>query len=221
MGLFSRLWTFVSDGPLALPSSDYFHFHNIVIPTTRGTTEVDHLIVSRFGIFVIELKDYSGWIFGDPHDSHWTSANYSGKYRFQNPLHQNYGHLKALEHFLDLDARFFRGIVVFRGSFEFKTPIPDGVLCHRYRSRVASHREIILSDTLVDRSVRALETHASRGWIAGRKHARAVRERWDSDTTCPKCGAKLRIRTQKRAANPGSQFLGCSNYPKCKFTKRL
>jgi len=168
---------------------------------------------------VVELKDRSGWIFGNARDPNWTSVNFRKQYRFQNPLHQNYGHIKALEEFLGTDARLLHGIVVFRGSFQFKTPIPAGVLCHRYRSWIAAHQDVVLDDSAVEAMAKKLEEHASRGWIAGRRHARSVRARYSSDTICPKCGGELRIRTQKRGLRPGSQFLGCSNYPACRFTR--
>jgi restriction system protein len=133
MGLVTRLWSFLRDGPLR--GLDYHHFRKIIVPTSRGTTEIDHLIVSKFGVFVVELKDRSGWIFGNDADAHWTAVHFKKKFRFQNPLRQNYGHLKALEAFLGIDPRALHGIVVFRGSFEFKTPIPHGVLCHEYKQR--------------------------------------------------------------------------------------
>jgi ssDNA-binding Zn-finger/Zn-ribbon topoisomerase 1 len=59
------------------------------------------------------------------------------------------------------------------------------------------------------------------GWIAGLRHARSVRARYSSDATCPKCGGELQLRTQRSGSRPGSQFLGCSNYPACRFTKNL
>ncbi len=219
MGILTRLWSYLSDGPFQLPRSEYHHFHNIVIPTARGTTEVDHLIVSRFGVFVVELKDRSGWIFGNAMDPYWTSVHFRQQFRFQNPLHQNYGHIKAIETFLGVDKRLLHGIVVFRGAFEFKTPIPDGVLCHRYRSWVATHQDVVLDRAAVDTMVHSLRAHARQGWIAGLQHARSVRARYTSDTTCPKCGGALELRTQKRGPQPGSRFLGCSNYPTCRFTK--
>jgi restriction system protein len=221
MGILSRLWIALSDGPFRLPRSQYHHFHNIVIPTDRGTTEVDHLIVSRFGVFVVELKDRSGWIFGSHAEPFWTSVHFKQRFRFQNPLHQNYGHIKALEALLGVDPSVLRGIVVFRGSFRFKTPVPDGVFLHRYRSWVASHQDVLLDEHQVEAILGVLQERGQQGWIAARRHARAVRDRYASDTTCPKCGGELRLRTQKQGSRPGSQFLGCAHYPKCRFTKNL
>jgi hypothetical protein len=85
-------------------------------------------LVSRFGIFVIETKDYKGWIFAGADDRFWTQVLYHFKFRFQNPLRQNYGHVRAIRDLLDfLPADVIRGIVVFAGGAEFKTPIPNGV----------------------------------------------------------------------------------------------
>jgi len=65
-----------------------------------GTTQIDHVIVSNFGIFCVETKAYSGWVLGRASDKYWTqSINYQ-KYRFYNPLRQNYGHVKTLEKLL-------------------------------------------------------------------------------------------------------------------------
>jgi restriction system protein len=221
MGLLSRLWWYLRDGPLELRGPEYHHFCRIVIPMARGTTEVDHLIVSRYGVFVIELKDRSGWIFGDAFEPHWTAVHFRRRFRFQNPLHQNYGHLKALEAFLGVDPRILHGIVVFRGSFRFKTSIPDGVLCHRYKRWIAAKREVILDDATVAALVTSLRTNAQHGWLAGRRHAHSVRARYASTTVCPKCGGTLRIRTQRSGPTPGSEFLGCSRYPACRFTRSV
>ena len=219
MGLLTGLWSFLLDGSFQPADPEYHHFRKIIIPTVRGTTEIDHLIVSRYGIFVIELKDRSGWIFGNATDEYWTAIHFNKKFRFQNPLHQNYGHIKALESFLGVDSRVLHGIVVFRGSFEFKTPIPDGVLCHRYKSWVEARRVVVLDDHTVDLIVRSLQSNAMHGWLAGRRHALSVRARYSSDTKCPKCNGDLRRRTQRNGPQPGSTFLGCSNYPACKYTR--
>lgn len=177
--------------------------------------------MSRFGIFVVELKDRSGWIFANAYNPVWTAVHFVEKFRFQNPLHQNYGHIKALQEFLGVDPRVLHGIVVFRGSFEFKTPIPDGVLCHEYEEWIAAKRDVILDDAAVDAVVRSLETDAFRGWRASLWHTRSLRERFASDTTCPKCGGSLRLLMQRWGPQPGSQFLGCSNYPRCRYTKNV
>ena len=219
MGVLSRLWWFLRDGPLQLRGPEYHHFRKIIIPTTRGTTEIDHLIVSKFGIFVIELKDRSGWIFGNAADAQWRAVHFREVFKFQNPLRQNYGHIKALEEFLRVDPRVMHPMVVFRGSFKFMTPVPHGVRRHSYKSWVAQKRDVVLDDAEVDAIVSSLRTNAVHGWLAGRRHAKSVRARYANDTVCPKCGGDMLPRTQRKGPQPGSQFLGCSNYPACRYTK--
>ena len=83
---------------IVLDGDVYRDLNNVTIPTSNGTTQIDHVFVSRYGIFVIETKNMEGWIFGDEKQPQWTQSLYGKKFRFQNPLHQNYRHTKALVH---------------------------------------------------------------------------------------------------------------------------
>jgi hypothetical protein len=94
-----------------------------------GTTQVDHILVSRYGVFVIETKDYNGWIFANQSDAQWTNVHYHLKYRFQNPIRQNFRHLLAVQNLLEFIPRdAVQSVVVFCGSAEFKTDVPAGVV---------------------------------------------------------------------------------------------
>lgn len=72
---------------------------NLMLPSNgnMNTTQIDHVVISNFGIFVIETKSYSGWIFGNAHQQHWTQVIYRFKKKFYNPLRQNFAHIKAVE----------------------------------------------------------------------------------------------------------------------------
>lgn len=75
---------------------------NLYLPKTDGeTTEIDVLYITKKGIFVIECKNYSGWIFGNEKDYQWTQLFRNGKKtRFHNPIMQNRGHIKWLKTYL-------------------------------------------------------------------------------------------------------------------------
>jgi hypothetical protein len=120
-------WQVKTELRRALPPDEYTLLHNMTIPSREGTTQIDHVVLSRFGIFVIETKNMSGWIFGNDRDSHWTQTFRGPKLRFQNPLHQNNAHVRALETLLGRPASVFHSIVVFTGTAEFKTPMPSNV----------------------------------------------------------------------------------------------
>ena len=107
---------------------DYHLLNHVTLRLEDGTTQIDHVLVSRFGIFVIETKDYKGWIFAGPRDRYWTQVLYLAKFRFQNPLRQNHRHVRAIQELLDfLPPDVVRPVVVFTGDAEFKTNIPEGV----------------------------------------------------------------------------------------------
>lgn len=73
--------------------NEYTIINDVTLPLEdSGTTQVDHIIVSRFGIFVIETKNMSGWIFGNEKQAKWTQTIHRSKHQFQNPLRQNYKH---------------------------------------------------------------------------------------------------------------------------------
>ena len=101
----------------SLDSKRYIQFHDVTLYDRSGhTTQIDHIIISPYGIFVIETKNYSGWIFGSEHDSQWTQKIYKKSYQFQNPLRQNYRHIKVLSDILNLNQNKFISIIVFTGE---------------------------------------------------------------------------------------------------------
>lgn len=71
-----------------LPSEEYSTIYNVMLSTECGSTQIDHVVVSLYGMFVIEVKNYSGWITGAEHGSQWVQTIYRTKNRFMNPIHQ-------------------------------------------------------------------------------------------------------------------------------------
>jgi hypothetical protein len=110
------------------PPPDYHLLNHITLPLKDGTTQIDHVLVSRFGVFVVETKDYNGWIFANPKQPNWTQVIYRRKFQFQNPIFQNLRHVRAVQDLLDfLPQDAVRSVVVFTGEAEFKTEVPHGV----------------------------------------------------------------------------------------------
>ena len=111
----------------ALPASHYTILHDVTLETDQGATRIDHVVVSPYGIFVIETRHMPGWITGAERDAQWTRTFFRSKSRFQNPLRQNSDHIKVLAHLLGLDASKFHSLVIFTGNARFKTPMPINV----------------------------------------------------------------------------------------------
>lgn len=141
------------------PAPDYHLLNNVTLRLEDGTTQIDHVLVSRFGVFVIETKDYKGWIFANPRHANWTQVIFRQKFQFQNPIFQNLRHVRAVQASLDfLPPRAIRSAVVFTGDAEFKTSIPDGVfVLHRFVDYLRSHTEELLSENRVHFCVGRLE----------------------------------------------------------------
>jgi len=57
----------------------YYRIDNAIIPSQNGTTQIDHVVLSVFGIFVIETKNLKGWIFGSPESDKWTQNIFGRK----------------------------------------------------------------------------------------------------------------------------------------------
>lgn len=111
-----------------LPRDTYHPIHNVTLPTPDGTTQIDHIFASRYGIFVVETKNMKGWIFGGENQARWTQKIYKKSFKFQNPPRQNYKHVKALEAALDVPTgEAIHSVVVFTGESTFKTPMPANV----------------------------------------------------------------------------------------------
>ena len=106
----------------------YVDLHNVTLPTVGGgSTQIDHLIFSPHGVFVLETKNYQGWIFGTEKQREWTQQIFKKRSKFQNPLRQNYKHTKTLQDLLGLESEHVHSVIAFVGDCEFKTEMPPQV----------------------------------------------------------------------------------------------
>ncbi|MDO6632205.1 MULTISPECIES: nuclease-related domain-containing protein [Bacillus cereus group] len=81
-----------------LDPKSYFVLHNVTVYTEFGdTTQIDHIVIAETGVFVVETKNYEGWIYGSEKAARWTQGIFRKKSSFQNPFRQNYKHIKAIE----------------------------------------------------------------------------------------------------------------------------
>ena len=215
-----------------LDSGKYHLIKNVTIPTSRGTSQIDHVIVSRYGIFVVETKNMDGWIFGDAKQSSWTQVIYKKKTKFRNPIRQNYGHICALSELLDLPKKYFHSVICFMGDATFKTDMPAEV-CQQagYVSYIESFTERVLTEEQkADISARIEGGRLERSYATSRKHVQnvraTVREKRESygntsspsTPPCPQCNTTMVKRTNRK---DGIQFWGCPAYPKCRGTRSV
>lgn len=163
---------------LFLPKEQYTVIHNITLPTEDGTTQIDHIVVSRYGIFVVETKNMKGWIFGSEFQDTWTQKIFKVSHKFQNPLRQNYKHTQTLGSLLALDSSVIHSVVVFIGDSTFKTPMPANVTYARGCTEYIKSKTVsILSQEQVARICSDIARGALRkSFATDRMHVQHVKE---------------------------------------------
>ncbi len=200
----------------------YHTFNNVIIKSSPRSTQIDHIIVSKYGIFVIETKNRDGWIIGSSYNEQWTQVLHGRKYQFQNPLHQNYLHTRSLAEFLGIPHNKIHSLIVFWGKCQLKTQMPKNVLNNKYTGYIKSRKQVLLTDNEVDRiCIELQEVKNNTPFLSGSRHVKALKKRYESNTVCPKCGGNLKKRVAHTGKSAGQEFLGCEKYPQCRYTKEL
>jgi hypothetical protein len=160
----------------------YKTLNNVLLPSAGnkiGTTQVDQIVVSNFGVFCIETKAYSGWIFGRADDKYWTQVIYHKKSRFYNPLWQNFGHVKTVE---NLIARLgikvpVYSYVAFPDADDLKITGTDLVgYAGEIVDKIKSHNQVVLSDIDRDKIVDEISRANIVDKEIFKEHVRGIRD---------------------------------------------
>jgi len=203
-----------------LPKDKYIILNDIMIKSSKGTHQIDHIIISKYGIFVVEMKNYYGLITGEEHQNKWTQHLGKNKYYFNNPIHQNYGHIKALEELLNLSEDKFISIICISNQAKLKVKAKNVTQLDFVNDLIKSYNnEIIIEDlskiknkieqnNITDKEIRKIH-------IKNIKNTVKENNNKEKNMICPKCGGKVVERNGKYG-----NFIGCSNYPNCKYTSK-
>jgi len=204
-----------------LGRSRYKVINNVVLDVNGWTAQIDHLVISDFGIFVIETKNYKGWILGGEHAEYWTQVIYKRKEKLYNPIRQNQSHIKALKHYLrDFPCIPYIPIVVFSRKATLKVrTISEVTYSYNLLSVIKKYKEVVLNEQEKNEIYDQIHAVNSKATYNRRQHVALIKQRVtekkDSirQNQCPYCGGSLLVRKGKYG-----EFRGCSNFPKCRFT---
>lgn len=153
-----------------LEKNRYTVFNNVLVPSSGGTTLIDHLVVSRFGIFVLESQYARGWVSGTEIQARWKQYYLHRFTRFDNPVQRNRLQQEALERLLGYPASRFHGIVVITGHKGFKSDQPDNVVePEKLLAYMRKKAQPLLSAEQADQALKKidelkLKSHASPRW---------------------------------------------------------
>ncbi|MBB6452570.1 hypothetical protein HNQ94_001015 [Salirhabdus euzebyi] len=208
-----------------LDPEEYTVVNDLLIKTADNkTAQIDHVVISRYGIFVIETKNYKGWIFGSERSKYWTQTIYKSKEKFFNPIWQNYGHIKAIENALSntYTGPYYSFIVFSSKSTLKKLDIQSDNVEVMYTlhllKTIKKYNQPIMNTQQVKSILAKLINLNIDDKKEMKNHVKEIRETGkrvkDSvkANVCPKCGGSL----VKRKGKYGF-FTGCTNFPKCRF----
>ena len=181
-----------------LPSDKYKIINDLLIEVDGRTIQIDHLVVSIYGIFVIETKNYKGRITGSDNSDYWTKNMFGNKYTFYNPIRQNKSHVLALSKQLGFSLNKFIPIIVFSNGAELKVNTTHNVIYTTQINRVIKeYSEIKFSETdiqklydkisllnIVSPEVRKQHVLEIQNTIATKRHL-------IQQGICPRCGHRL------------------------------
>ena len=85
---------------LRILSDEYHIIDNVLFESNDRSTQIDHIVISPYGVFVIETKGYKGRIRGGEDSEYWTQEYYNYKKSFYNPILQNQGHVRFLSYLM-------------------------------------------------------------------------------------------------------------------------
>lgn len=211
-----------------LSCDDYRVYNDLLIRDGNFTTQVDHVIISRYGVFVLETKNVHGKVYGSGNSEYWKQYlpdsgyrryGYTKEHQLRNPIWQNGGHVKSLRRLVFGNDVPVYGIVVFPSETDLFVDSEQPVL-HMWDvvPYIKQYREEVLSAEQMSYYRRRLFEVISTTESDRKSHLENVRRNQDRRDAavaagrCPLCGGSLILRT-----GPYGRFYGCSNYPQCNY----
>ena len=198
--------------------------NDVIIPGDNGkTSQLDHILVSQYGIFVVETKNYAGRIYGNDSQQYWTQVLAYGntKNKLYNPVKQNQTHIYRLNEILKFDTKYrvnLISVVVFvKGNTKY---IESDYVYDLYGLKhiIENTDNKIYKQTVVDDVYNTILEYKNNPVKTNKEHVKEIKQMTKDvqNNICPRCGGQLVLRKSK----DGNAFYGCSNYPRCKFIKK-
>lgn len=208
----------------ALTGEPHRIFRDVTLPAQRGSSQIDVLAISTRGIFVVEVKNLRGKISGGAQRKRWWIQRGRRSFRMQNPVHQNHGHLKAVQETLEIPRNLLVPLVVFAGRVTFTKAVQALILRPEdLIGAVAARKPDRISEQSINHYAALISAaRLPPGRATDRQHRRNVRRRLRARRgllPCPRCGSGMEKRTARAQQEVPSFFWGCENFPRCRGTR--
>lgn len=199
--------------------SEYLVINDVMIKTNdKSTHQIDHVVVSKYGVFVIETKQYNGYIMGNKYDKRWLIKSGNKNFYINNPLHQNYGHVKSLHEVLNMPEEKFISLVCIPSRAKVLVKSNNVTRIYDLLEKILSYQEVIVENSIelyeIINNLNIKNKNERKNHVRNAKLIKNTKDEEFKDR-CPRCGGELIKRNGKYG-----EFMGCSNFPKCRFVKR-
>ena len=195
----------------------------ILFDTQTGrSSQIDHILICNRGIFIVETKDYSGLVFGNDQQRQWTQVLIQGrrkrKIRFHSPVKQNATHCYLVKRILHQRFPIYGVVVFVQNNIQ---RVQSSCICSSMNLSAYIHShgvESALNEASMEEARQLLQQHIDSYRVSASEHMSHIAKLENDlkNNICPRCGGNLVLRKGSYGC-----FYGCSNYPKCKFTKKI
>ena len=198
----------------------YKVLNNILLKTKRGTVEIDHIVISAKGIYVIETKNRKGIIYGAENWNYWTQKLYTKQHKFYSPIKQNNSHIEALRNILKKHQVKYYSLIVFIKTANIKKVNTMTIIINddELLTTVKNHKgECYINNHQIKDIINTINKHTVTSLSERNKHKRSVKNKAKIRRKkiklgiCPRCGKKLIKYKSKHGIG-----LRCIDYPNCK-----
>ena len=202
--------------PLFFGKVEHRFINNLILTDSNGKShQIDHIEIRENGIFCLETKYFTGWVFGDENSDKWTQVLYKGeKHSFTNPLKQNKSHCYHISNVIGKKYNV-NSVVVMANNNADRIKCSNVVNVKQLKHYLknfndGTHLSIEEMDDIYNKLLNAKSD------ITNKQHVQNIRKTQEDlkNNICPRCGGNLILRK-----GTNGSFYGCSNYPNCKFTK--
>lgn len=196
--------------------NEKYVFHNCMFKQNNKTIQIDHILVSKKGVIVIETKNYAGRIYGDDFQNKWTQSLQYGKIKneFYNPVKQNATHCYFIKSIIGIEIPIKSLVVFVQNNIEYiESQYTIGLnMLKKYLKRLP---DVLSSDEIVNTAI-TIKSNLDLN-TTNKQHVKNIAKMKENiaNGICPRCGGNLVLRHGQY-----SDFIGCCNYPQCKFIKK-
>lgn len=137
----------IANSELNKLGNNYKVLNDIMVYSDNKTHQIDHIVVSKYGIFVIEMKNYGGSIKGKEKDEEWIQKIGTKTNKLKNPIKQNHGHILSLKDVTKEKENIFIPIVCFGNNVELRLDVTSKVvLLKNLNKTIKSYKDIKIND---------------------------------------------------------------------------